>query len=40
MFICFMYSLTVQEIVDTDLLDKKYNEEEAKVGGAPFFNNF
>jgi len=34
-----MYSLTVQEIVDTDLLDKKYNEEEAKVGGPTVFLN-
>lgn len=31
---CFnlICSLTVQEIVDTELLDKKYNDEEAKVG--------
>ena len=29
--LCLIYSLTVQELVDTELLDKKYNEEEAKV---------
>lgn len=27
----FLCSVTLQEIVDTELLDKKYNEDEARV---------
>ena len=38
---CLHYRLAVQELVDTELMDKKYTEDEAKVSACnilPFYS--